>query len=110
MLLMDHDPLCIMHHPHYPKHPLERCEYCDMIARVREDERDKLFPQRWGRAEQLEKARVNGWHAGWNAAKDEFYAAALRNAIEAVVAIDPLMPCGCTYEAIAAIEALGEKQ
>lgn len=34
-------------------------------------------------------------------------AAALRDAIEAVVAIDPLMPCGCTYEAIAAIEALG---
>ena len=39
MFLMNHDPLCPLNDEQWPKHPLEKCHYCDLIAKVREDER-----------------------------------------------------------------------
>jgi hypothetical protein len=33
----DHDDLCPMKHEQFPKHPLENCWQCDLIAKVRQD-------------------------------------------------------------------------
>ena len=85
---MTHDPLCQMP---------ARCQ-CDLIARVREDERGKWSPM-------IRDSFIDG------------YAAALRDAVEAVKSLaHEVGPCfhntsvGCTCvrgEAVAAIEALG---
>jgi hypothetical protein len=34
---MTHDPLCPLNDEQWPKHPLEKCHYCDLIANVRQD-------------------------------------------------------------------------
>jgi hypothetical protein len=34
---MAHDPLCPLHDEQWPKHPLEKCHYCELIAKVRDD-------------------------------------------------------------------------
>ena len=39
--LCDHDDLCPMKHEQFPKHPLENCWRCDLIAKVRQDERER---------------------------------------------------------------------
>ena len=39
--LCDHDDLCPMKHEQFPKHPLENCWQCDLIAKVRQDERER---------------------------------------------------------------------
>lgn len=46
---------------------------CPALRAYEKRVRDELFPQRWNRAEELEKARINGWHAGWNAAQEDAY-------------------------------------
>ena len=86
-----------------------RC-ICPELRSCEQRVRDELFPLRWSRAEQLETARVNGWHAGWNAALQDGYAAGLDAAREAVAAEchhdDPNE--WCIY--VAAIDALREEQ
>lgn len=42
---MTHDPLCPLNDEQWPKHPLEKCYYCELIAAVREDERTKYQGQ-----------------------------------------------------------------
>ena len=85
---MTHDPLC-------PKATDELREYCecDLIARVREDERGKTLDDAW-----------KWWGPG-------SYKQALLDALEAVKAL-PLRQSGlvmCVHQqsAVAAIEALG---
>lgn len=54
-------------------------DHVDAIARVREDERNLFFSQRDRLASEVDKAKIAGWHSGRN----EGYAAALRDAVEA---------------------------
>lgn len=116
--MSSHDPLCPC--PPIPEHRLIQVRAagikfddccCDLIARVREDERS------WDGAIRIARA-----------AAQEGYAAALRDAVEAVKACDDLQPswwksmffggrrarAWCQYgwdwhkrDAVAAIEALG---
>ena len=118
-----HDPLCPVL---YGKaHPLWKaaapladllCE-CDLIARVREDERGKQFVSddtMTRIADGLAKATPVD-EATWNQSTyDTGYADALRDALEAVKALDPNAPGGnmdyginVQRRAVAAIEALG---
>ena len=71
---MTHDPLC----PPQAIRTADPCHYCDLIARVREDERGTLPP--------TERHR-EWWIAfgmGKLAGHKEGYAAALRDCIEAI--------------------------
>jgi hypothetical protein len=73
---------------------------CDRLEECEQRVRDELFPLRWGRAEQLETARVNGWHAGWNAA---------REAVESMVIETAGNSAATVNQAVAAIDALRDK-
>ena len=82
---MTHDPLCLAD----PATTNERCHYCRLIVAVREDERTNE-PPAW--------AYANG------------YAAALRDAVEAVEALEndgEYCKVIHSCEAVDAIEALG---
>ena len=56
---------------------------CPQLRACEQRVREELFPLRSRLAEQLETARVNGWHAGWNAALEDGYAAGLNAARKA---------------------------
>ena len=86
-LVMTHDPMCPVLKPTQSERRnaapmLDLLCACDLIARVREDERDLFFSQRDRLASEVDKAKIAGWHAG----RKEGYAAALRDAAEAVKA------------------------
>ena len=87
---MTHDPLCPL------RPPMNPCDTCALIARVREDEASKnIGTVSLG---ELAKAQEHTYNAG--------YAAALRDAVEAVKASHRVRDC--EYCCAAAIEALGE--
>lgn len=81
---MNHDPLCEggdctctidqMQDGHRIGCPFEDCN-CDVIARVRNDERQKTFDADWSEMGQLAAVRLF---------RGQAYAAALRDAVEAV--------------------------
>lgn len=94
---MTHDPLCPL------RPPMNPCDTCALIARVREDEASKnIGTVSLG---ELAKAQEHTYNAG--------YVAALRDAKKAVW--EALGPMDCTDPtqmdtALAAIEALGVEQ
>ena len=89
---MTHDPLCpLFDKARYPFSA--KCD-CDLIARVREEERSY--------AKQT-AAAVMAYGEG----KRDGYAAALRDAVEAVKALRDYKAWGILAKAVATIEALG---
>lgn len=78
---MNHDPLCPFFYDHTGRELVRqtgnRCVYCDLISCVREDERQKTFDADWSEMGQLAAVRLF---------RGQAYAAALRDAAEAVKA------------------------
>ena len=94
-----HDPLC----PHVaPPWTAEQCEMCNFAARVREDEETLVWQSAESMVREAQDAVVS-----IAAANQQFgYAAALRDAVEAVKALHVDCYLCCKDKAIAAIEAL----
>jgi hypothetical protein len=69
---MTHDPLCPDGRADHNKPPVSQCGWCEFSARVREDERARIFAL---------SERV----------KDSQYAAALGDAVEAVALVETYM-------------------
>ena len=90
---MTHDPLCSCTNP---LQPVSECD-CDLIARVVERERGNLYTD--AEVEEYNQKHFDkGRHVG--------YAAALRDAVEAVRSVSPDAR-EWMQRAVAAIEALG---
>ena len=91
MFLMNHDPLCPLNDEQWPKHPLEKCHYCDLIAAVRQDERDKDLDYRYvaaqAEADMLAKAIAAVEHLHDHEAPHDAHKDALWNAITALRAL-----------------------
>lgn len=89
---MTHDPMCSF------QVPTSYCKECELIARVREDEQTHIYS-----SEAMEEVI--------RLAASKAYDAALRDAVEAVKALDTWSDGSSVFawqnEAVAAIEALG---
>lgn len=96
---MNTDPLCPQQHTH-PKHNPNRCVFCEYGAAVRADERGRAY----------------GWPDYQSQRDGDVRAAALRDAVAAVEALDrepliyedEMVPYVSLPEALAAIRARGE--
>lgn len=117
--MKNHDPLCPFFYDHTGQELVRQtgngCVYCQLIARVREDERD------CDAHGDTIRYRCTHYQQG----RKDGYATALRDAVEAVKELAPMLNvakwkggydcCGCSTldqlhdDAGAAIESLGEK-
>lgn len=94
--MTDHLPECPMLDERYPKHPLEKCEYCEMLRaceqRVRLEDDDYAYVAAQAEAE----GRWRGWVEALDAAREALLSAwftANRDEItwpDALAAIDAL--------------------
>lgn len=105
---MNHDPMCPFFYDHTGRELVRqtgnRCVYCDLIARVREDERKfGIAPEDaagWGEGYAYHCGKDNGFLAG--------YDAALRDAAESVDKVAADMANWSSPETADALEAFPE--